>query len=346
MSIKDWAGFAALNPASQDPDITWVWGQEYPWDVFQYHNVYVPEPGAQPYIQIPIGIMNQMFHVADSSVPGDLTVVYPPSKLSLFGVNFVSVATWLYTVKGAQTNPHDQIQFSHQVTCFRGMHTLPEPDAPILQVTMDKSWDFAANAASAPSTAILDLGQLALDPVPASASDEGAIIGFALSQFLAGADNAKGFSIKSTANTLYITGNGFTPPTSNDAALTADVTKAPATFTIYLKVDDADRDLSLFIKHWKATETGCLMTIQINPPVPGAGSQNPGSDPITRYVDASESGSGTDNITEIILRKKDYTSADFYDYLALGMNTIEVKIESLDPTSPQCVYAIRAVVVS
>ena len=219
-----------------------------------------------------------------------------------------------------------------------------------LTTSIATAYVFEAGGSTSPSgsppTAVLDLGLLALEPLPTREEDGGAIIGFVRSQFLAEPDNKQGFSIKSTANTLYAVGTGFTTPASGDAPMTADVTNAPATMTVYLKVDDADSDLSLHIKHWKVTPAGCLMTIEINPPPSANGV--PANDPITRHIDSFEAGSGTDNVTEVILRRKDYASGDFYDYLQLGLNTITIQIASLDTSkSPaQCVYAIRALAVT
>jgi hypothetical protein len=115
---------------------------------------------------------------------------------------------------------------------------------------------------------------------------------------------------------------------------------APATLKIQFKMTSENLELSLYFKHWKLKSAGCMLTIAVNE----ADYKNPVS-PIVRHVDAMDAGSGTDNITTVTLRNKDYTSNEFYDYLVMGLNTIYVTITPTD-AQPSCDYALRAVAIS
>jgi hypothetical protein len=101
---------------------------------------------------------------------------------------------------------------------------------------------------------------------------------------------------------------------------------------LQFKVIDPDLELSLHLKHWNTTTSACMLTLSVN------------KQEITRYVDAMNATSGTDNITRITLRNFDYTSPEFYDYLVMGLNTITLKIAPAEPCQT-CGYALRALAV-
>lgn len=118
-----------------------------------------------------------------------------------------------------------------------------------------------------------------------------------------------------------------------------------AELTIGFKVADEEEELSLYLKHWLIRQAdspaspvkdfiGYMLNIVIN-----------GNDAIMMHVDALQAGSGTTNISKIILRTTDYTSADFYDYIVMGYNEIVISIMP-DPGSAPCGYALRAVAIS
>ena len=120
MTIKDWASFASVDPDSTSPEISWLWGQEYPWDIFKYHT---PPSTAPQWVEVPPEILLRMYRPADEKYEA---MLFPPSNLALFGVNFVANASWLYTITGDQVNPRDLVQFTHKLSVSTGTHALNE----------------------------------------------------------------------------------------------------------------------------------------------------------------------------------------------------------------------------
>lgn len=317
MTIKDWASYGSVDIPNQRPG--WVWSQEYPWDVLEYSR----PSGNVVNISLPPSVQQRLW---------DGALLYPPSHLSLFGVSFVSKASWLYTLSDSKESAtvYDAVSFTHNVSYYAGMHGFLDLKGPF-QVAISAVSTFTSQRPSS-----LDLGQLALDPIPSESSASGAIVGFVSSQFIVPpAGPASTFSIKSSANNLYITGTGFDEQDSDDVPMQVSKLSAsqPATMTLMFKIADPDVDYSLVVKHWKLTDAGCAMKLIINRTAT-----------VERHIDSLESGSGTDNVSRIMLRNRDYTSAEFYDYLVMGLNTIEITFSPADPsTSPG--YAIRALAV-
>lgn len=288
MTIKDWGAYTTVDTASQS--ITWIWGQEYPWNVIQFKN-----ENAQDLIVLPAYVAQRLY---------DGTQVYPPSELSLFGVNFVAKATWLITLKSAQAVPQG-ITFSHALTYGLAEHSVSNQQLtaaykPYPQPVYDAT--------------IADLPMLALDPI--QTSDRGpAIIGFLPSQFdVPPAGSNTDFSITSKSNNLLVRGSGLSVQSNTT------FNGVPVKLAIYFKLVDGSRDLSLSLKHWVGTTaTPCQLAVVIN-----------GSLPLTRYVDAPETGSGGENVTTIALRNSNFTSVDYCDYLQMGLNTVDITITPVD----------------
>jgi hypothetical protein len=63
---------------------------------------------------------------------------------------------------------------------------------------------------------------------------------------------------------------------------------------------------------------------------------------IIKYVDALEAEGGENNLLSISLRDQNFGSIDFYDYLQLGLNSVQVTIEAITPNA-DCCYEIRAI---
>jgi hypothetical protein len=180
----------------------------------------------------------------------------------------------------------------------------------------------------------LDLVLLALDPVLVTEHGARAVVGFAASQFIAAPGERRNFRVKSKANNLLVSGRGFLAA-KPDGPLTTDFSEdGLATLTVFFKVVDPEAEMALAFKHWKTTATACHMTIVIND-----------GTPIYRHVDATEAASGDDNLVTITLRNDNYASAEFFDYLVLGLNKIVITVEpSRDPQVNEAVggYALRA----
>lgn len=317
MTVKDWSSYAFLDSAKQQ--LSWVWGQEYPWNVISFRDL-VDSSG--PAIKLPAYVLARLW---------DRTNLYPPSELSQFGVDFVATARWIFYLADDATPEDEVVNFAHAFTYWQGTH---DPNGASLVVM----------AADTPIDSVsLNLPLLALDPIVSTGPRNGAIIGFVKSEFIAApASDGLPFRAKSGSNTLYATGLGFDAPATNDAVLSAlaITAAAPAQVTLLFKVTDAMVELDLHLKHWKLSDAGCVVTIAINEPDPA----NPLA-PIVRHVDARESGSGTDNLMSIMLRSKDYTSNDFYDYLTVGLNTIVITVSPAEGQQT-CGYALRALAIS
>lgn len=331
MSIKEWASYASIDPTNVQP--TWVWSQEYPWPIADLMAVSADN---ETMVDLPQYVVDRLYVRPSATPPASPELVLPPSKLSLFGINFLATASWIYSL-GASTTPRDSLTFSPWVKYFTASHGIEDGDPPRFAASLKLAGYYGGSDGQFDVT--LPLTEMALAPVGFNGANNGAVVGFGLPQFITRPSNPQGFGIKSTANNLLVTGNGFSDPSSDDAPLTAHLPPRPstsaaaATMRIQFKIVDEDSNYTLYMKHWKRSDLGCLLRIVVN--------ENP---PIVRHVDAEAAAGGSDNITRIMLRNKDYSSPDFYDYLVMGLNTVEISLyASSDGTTPASAeYAIRA----
>ncbi|WGM37712.1 hypothetical protein [Caulobacter sp. NIBR1757] len=284
MALKDWGAYAQLDSTATIP--TWIYGQEYPWNVIQFRN----EDSSND-IVLPDYVQARLF---------DGVQVYPPSELSLFGVDFVSKAAWLITPKPGLAQGID-IGFSHALTLCVATHSAADS---VLTASIDtyEPCDY--------SSPTFDLPVMALDPIGVGTG--AGLIGFVANQFdVAPTSSGGAFAITADTNLMLIRGTGFNGVTSTDFSA-GDVA-----LTIYFKMLDTTRDVNLSLKHWVTTGGSCQMTITINgTPLP------------VRTITAPEGGMGADNVLVVPLRAKDFTSVDYCDFLQFGLNTITVTITS------------------
>lgn len=302
MSIKDWGSYAQVDLAG--PGVSWVWGQEYPWNVIQFKSL----DASQSIVQLPAFVQQRLADTTHKQV-------YPPSELSLFGVDFVSRVSWLITPKAGLTGS-EAIGFTHTITYGSASHGL-NPD------TFTASLDTVAAGPIQSTT--LDLAQLALDPL----RDLGpAVVGFVANRFdVPPAASGSPFAITAEENDLLVRGSGFT------SVMGTDFSAGTVQMTVYFKVTDASRDINLSLKNWIQGATPCQLTIVIN-----------GGTALTRFVDMSETGSGGDNVTVVALRYKDFTSVNYCDYLRMGLNTVSVTVTPVG-TQGNASYQILALAV-
>lgn len=306
MSIKDWGSYAMVDPGYQS--LSWLWGQEYPWNVIWFRNT-----DQNSHIVLPDFVKQRLF---------DGTQVYPPSELSQFGIDFVSKASWRVALAPDATT----ISLQHTLQYCVATHAVqgtavtasmtdltPDPDQPLRYTTLP-----------------IDLPLLALDPITTLNAGNGAVIGFFADRFSTGPSSGMPFSICSEANNLLVRGQGFSQP------MIADLTTGSAELHLSFKITDTVNEYSLFIKHWKLNDEGCVLSVNIN-----------GRHTLTKHVDAVEEDGGDNNLTVIGLRNKDYSSVDYHDYLQLGLNTIDITIRASSdtPTSATCGYALHAVAI-
>jgi hypothetical protein len=347
MSIKDWGAYGIVNPETQEP--AWFFGQEYPWDAITCTltdgtinptSKDNPNAGNQIRLILPIDMRNRLY---------DGKSLYPPSQLSMFGINFVSKAVWLLSADYSQIGVSSDIELMHTVNYKSASHnlTLGDNGNAVAAVYVDKVPTLLRSEENKDSLSeSLNLMIMALDVL--GLPNKPAIIGFIPKKFIVN-PSAGAFKIISSANTLMIedtTNYGDSYPASkffstSETALTATLTTAPPnplSITAYFKVVDTVNDYKLYLKHWKMGTTGTTgikLTITIN------GDSN---NSIIKYVDTSEAEGGENNLLIIALRDQNYASVDYHDYLQLGLNSIQLTIEPIDGQyGANCGYQIRAI---
>jgi hypothetical protein len=310
MSMMDWSSYA--SPDFLRKTVNWTWSQEFPVNAIDYQNI---STGG-----------------LDGSAVGNLrdgSVLMPPSRLSLFGIDFVSISKWLYFPDPDAPFEAGPI-FKSTWTLTSGSHSLESSDSLIFSTNAGKVEQLA-------TTGALDFRALALDPILCEGPENGAVIGFVNAEPRAMANGGSCLVATAGANTLYAFTAGFTAPADSDAVLTANLSaSATAQLTLRFKIADALNSYALFLKHWKDADAPVLLSISVN-----------GNAPILRHVDSRENGSGSDNVTTIMLRNRDYSSNDFVDYLQLGLNEIVIQVAiSKDAASGDAIcYALRSIAI-
>lgn len=352
MSIKDWGAYSLVNPATACP--SWVFGQEYPWNAIDCRKTNgqvkpvteakaTRKPKASPAAADAPQQVELLVPDYQKARLYDGAAVYPPSQLSMFGINFVVQAQWLVTVDNTVT---DEVTVGHILNYFTASHLLE---------TVDKTTDVHVYVDDTPTvlkldgqdtiSADLDLGTLAL--APAGSADAPPVVGFIPSKFVrlpapASANPPVPFSIFSTTNTLLVrdtttypsgcTANmGFSASeTALNATMGGNCTRL--VMTLLFKITDAINDYTLFLKHWKTTGTGVTLTITVNGNT---------ANQLVKTVNSYEAEGGENNLLSIVLRNQNYASVDYSDFLTPGLNSIEIAITPNDGKAAG--YALRAV---
>lgn len=306
MALKDWGSYAQLDSTSTMP--TWIWGQEYPWNLIDFRN-----KDDNDNIILPQYVIDRLY---------DGTQVYPPSELSLLGVNFASKVAWMIELEPGTTDT-SSLEFDHSLTLCVASHQVASSD---FTATIDTYPDAATQSVTS-----LNLPQLALDPI---GGDNGpALVGFVPGQFAVAPDvNGDEFAIAAESNLMLVRGSGFTN-ISQTGFMSTDFSKGTVSLNLSFKVTDSASNISLSLKHWVENNVGVTLSISIN-----------GGDPVTRHIDSPKSGSGGDNVTVLPLRCKDFSSVNFCDLVCFGLNTIAITLTS-DSSSPSADYALMAVAV-
>ena len=349
MSIKDWGAYALVNPTVAGP--TWLFGQEFPWNAIDCRKTTEtvnPNNKDQVQIVVPSAMTARLY---------DGVSLYPPSQLSMFGVNFVMKSLWLVTIPDDSVS--DEVTVSHTVDYYAGSHLLQDASglqqdsdpSKVVNVYMDKV-PTILNAASGPAlSTTIDLALLAL--MPATVQGNAAVTGFSPNRFIVlpvqGTSSTPPvpFKIVSAGNDLLVVDNTTYPSSAGAAGFSLAETLLTANFsqscaalsmTLYFKVVDTTKDYTLYLKHWKLGATGVMLTLTINGDTDNA---------ITKYIDAAEAEGGENNITTIALRNQNYASVNYHDYLQLGLNAIQIDIQPIGKQyTADCAYQIRAVSVA
>lgn len=335
MSMKDWGAYALVNPNNRAP--IWTFGQEYPWDAIACRQCDSTETNDFNINQVELIVPNaQLSRLYNGGC------LYPPSELSVFGINFVMKSSWMVVVDNSVS---DQITLNHIINYFQGSHVLDEvidPNDENVPVTvyMDQAPIVVSGDDPDALETTLDLNFMALSPLGVLSNS--ATIGFIPSKFIVKPDATQRFKIISTTNDLLIqdtsdTTGGFT---ASDTSLTATLSDScpELKMTVYFKVIDSITTYTLYMKHWKTQSTGVVVTLTIN-----NDPDNPDdSIVLTQYVDALEAEGGEGNLLAITLRNQSFASVDYHDYLQLGLNSIDISIKPITPGTP-CGYQIRAI---
>ncbi|HVK51160.1 MAG TPA: hypothetical protein VM469_05415 [Pseudoxanthomonas sp.] len=305
MSIKDWASYA--RAAADYASVTWIWAQEYPWDVLSFRN-----EDANKNIVLPGFVAARLF---------DGQQLFPPSQLSQYGVDFVANASW------EVTTPVDNpvVSVLHDLSYVTATHALGKDDKG--NVVVVASMNQSANMPCKLTSGKIDLEVLALDAVAHAGGP--AAINFQGDQFRVAPVAGAAFSVLSRHNNLLVRGQGF------DAGMVADVAKGSAQLQILLKVAD-ERACKLVLKHWKlAGSDPCLLTLVM-----------PDGTRIEKCVDDDEAQGGEDNLLRIELCNTRYSTENYHNYLVPGLNTVLVLVSPADPASTNCQYQILAAAVT
>jgi hypothetical protein len=184
MSIKNWGAYAWLDRLSVTP--SWVFGQEYPWNAVQcrYRRAETSTYEGKVLYEgkVPMTISTSM---ANNLYDGAL--LYPPSELSLYGLNFVMKATWrIYVDYDSST----KITIENSIDYYSASHNLSSATCNgkptyIPNVYMDQApaelWVKSEDHYVTPSTT-LDLNLMALDPI--GVNNDLAIVGFIPNRFI------------------------------------------------------------------------------------------------------------------------------------------------------------------
>lgn len=322
MSIKDWAAYSSTDISGVMP--TWVWGQEYPWDVIQFR--YTTDDGSDDVV-LPYTVQVRLVDLKDEP-----HLAYPPSHLALFGVDVTMLATWRVELPAEIDAQYVTVQ--HTFTYARGSHGLgPAAGSGVHRSAGAGDGDYHVTLSPVPGdftlpTTTLDLTTLGLDPIPDGRAGNGAAIGFLEpNKFLVVPQDGKPFKILADGNALQVTGAGF------DGPMSTTFDHGDVTFTLTFKIVDQTLDHVLFLKHWNLGPVGCRLSLVFNGNTAGA---------VVRHVDSQEGQGGDDNLDAISLRSSDYTSIDYHDYLVLGLNTVVVTVT---PDGAGAGYVLRAVAI-
>jgi len=109
MSLKTWGAYASIN--TENTGVSWAWGQEYPWNIF-YFNAQGSNPTGD--INLPDYVVDRMYNEP---------FVLPPSDLSLFGLDFISVARWIITSPEPEAFG-DKMKFDTDLSVYLASHGL------------------------------------------------------------------------------------------------------------------------------------------------------------------------------------------------------------------------------
>lgn len=293
MSVKDWSAYSLVG--DDDCTLSWIWGQSYPWDVILYN-----QSSGGDNVNLPNFVKDRM--ISDG-------LVLPPSELAMFGLDFTSQVCWLIDFPNDCTEDSELVTLLHETSVFTASHRV---DGGQVSAKLQSENEASTAIYNSP---ILDLSLFSIAPIDLSVSENPATIGFRVDRFtIAPKEMSGSFKISSAINDLLVIGKGFDP------SMTSDLTFPPE-ITIYFKVSEKVFDYELSLIHWLGKSSGaCIVNWIVNDQYLG-----------TLTLNANESADGQSCTSRISLRKlDDFSSVNFHDYLAIGLNKISLHILPAD----------------
>lgn len=322
MSIKDWATYSQVG--ENNDSVKWLWGQEYPWDVLTLHNTINTNSGT---VVLPKHVQQRMFDAGSQQV-------FPPSQLSLYGVNFHSQARFVCLAETA-SEADEQITLAESLSYFTASHQVEDNSKTsgfVASINASGTYELNTNA--------FNLPLLALNPITSEGSGNLALVGFTRTEFILPPSANGVFRIESVTNNLYIIGSGFDSKPDADGLLHASFYNgSSASVTVYFKLSQNTHALSLYMKHWKTTPRGCVLKFTLNGIT---------SDAFDRHVDSMKATDADDNVTVVILRNLRYADGEYFNYLVPGLNCITIMIAPAPESGASsigCGYSLRAMAV-
>lgn len=356
MTIKDWASYAFVagatttDPAPADLEprtVTWIWAQEYPWDALILRPVKDSVSVETRGMPIDFDDDDDTLEIVSARIPHDVAarlfpadkIVSPPSHLSQMGLDLVSKVTWLVTPTKFDNEP--QLTLTLSGSFWQGSHDSGTQSIKLAYSDYPKSGDKL-------TVSPVFLERLSLLPITETGTSNGAVLAFAANDFPQPYE-AGNFSIATRANKLLANGRNFVRCEGNSNGITANVpagvdpTDKTPSLTLYFKVLDLEVQYDLVLKHWiKSASPAVTLSVYINPPLKDGKIDLTNLNPqAIRYVTELEGEGGDNNVTAIALRDLSFGTADYHDYLKLGLNTIYVTITA----AAQQQYVLRALAI-
>ncbi|NIJ43837.1 hypothetical protein FHR24_000276 [Wenyingzhuangia heitensis] len=264
----------------------------------------------------------------------DVGNLVPPSQSLLFGSNFVRMGTWLISLKNSAS---DEIEIMHNIFYSKASHFIENKE---INIYAEKQPILLQKKDNIDLTTTINLPIMALDVIVSSSP----IVNFISNKFTTLPISAP-FKIASSCNTLLMednttyNGGKYPTPALFSVVETSLVAKFSETnkvlnLNIYFKVADVVNDYQLCIKHCKIGNKSIKLTFTFN---------NNRDNDIVKFVNVTKDKGGKKNILSFALRNQNHAS-NYHDYLQLGLNSIQIRIEPADETLiKDCEYQISAI---
>ena len=182
-----------------------------------------------------------------------------------------------------------------------------------------------------------------LAPILAEGEAGGAVIGFSRRHFTVPPVGGGLFRIHSAVDTLRVTGENFDHATG-EGGIEANLAGGKVgKLEVNFKVLDPNLPLVLFLRHWKTEDSSVRMRITVDGDDELGGL---GGAVIERHIDSKMISGGSENVTQIVLRSKDFGSYEFFNYLRLGLNRLRIELAASDGDANRCGYVLHSIAVA